>query len=67
MRLCPQLMFEGRVDEALAFWRGAFPAMEVRDLADGGTGPTRLVEVTLGGARLRLFQAKLDQHRLDED
>lgn len=51
MRIVPQLMFEGRVDEALALWRRAFPDMTVTQ----GTP----VEVQIAGQSLRLLDSAI--------
>lgn len=49
MQAVPQLMFEGRVAEAVALWRRAFPDMT---LAEGNPA-----EVTVAGQRLRLLDS----------
>ncbi|WP_134726934.1 VOC family protein [Paracoccus luteus] len=51
MRIVPQLMFEGRVDEALDLWRRAFPAMTVI--------PGTPVEVEIAGQPLRLLDSAI--------
>ena len=49
MRIVPQLMFQGGMEQALALWRRAFPDIEVR--------PGNPAEVTIRGQRLRLFDS----------
>lgn len=49
MQITPQLMFEGRVGEALALWRRAFPGMQVT--------PGIPATVEIAGQRLRLFDS----------
>ncbi|SMO62390.1 VOC family protein [Paracoccus laeviglucosivorans] len=49
MRVIPQLMFQGGMDEALALWRHAFPDMILR--------PGNPAEVQIAGQVLRLFES----------
>lgn len=49
MKLVPQLMFQGGMDEALALWRRAFPEMTFR--------PGIPAEVEIAGQSLRLFES----------
>ncbi|WP_229583437.1 VOC family protein [Paracoccus sp. S-4012] len=49
MQAVPQLMFEGRVAEAIAVWRRAFPDLEATD--------ANPAEVVVAGQRLRLFDS----------
>lgn len=49
MRAVPQLMFEGRVPEAVALWTRAFGELS---LVEGNPA-----EVTVAGQRLRLFDS----------
>lgn len=49
MRIVPQLMFQGGMDQALALWRRAFPDMILR--------PGNPAEVEIAGQVLRLFDS----------
>lgn len=61
MRVAPQLMFNGKgTAEAIAFWRGAFPGMDVRIVAAAGDGSPSQAEVTIAGQRLRLLDSPVE-------
>lgn len=55
-KVTPFLMFNDRLDEALAFYRTLFPDMEVRSAGRaGGDGPLQSAEFTMGGQAFKAF------------
>lgn len=55
-KVTPFLMFNGRLDEAIALYTKIFPDSEVLDVGRSGEkGPIRSAELVVGGQRLKAF------------
>jgi predicted 3-demethylubiquinone-9 3-methyltransferase (glyoxalase superfamily) len=55
-KITPFLMFNGRLEEALAFYTATFPQSEIRSVARSGKdGPMQAAEFVVGGQAFKAF------------